>query len=113
MQTIKTSYFPAHYRWGDKLGWIALRAFAGAVLLFLLLPIFVIVPLSFSSGSFLSYPLPGWSLQWYQELIHSPEWARAARNSFIVAPLATLLATTLGTLAAVGLARPTLSAKAC
>ena len=62
MQTIKTSYFPAHYRWGDKLGWIALRAFAGAVLLFLLLPIFVIVPLSFSSGSFLSYPLPGWSL---------------------------------------------------
>lgn len=105
MQTIKTSYFPAHYRWGDKLGWIALRAFAGAVLLFLLLPIFVIVPLSFSSGSFLSYPLPGWSLQWYQELIHSPEWARAARNSFIVAPLATLLATTLGTLAAVGLAR--------
>ena len=105
MQTIKTSYFPAHYHWGDKLGWIALRAFAGAVLLFLLLPIFVIVPLSFSSGSFLAYPLPGWSLQWYQELVNSPEWARAARNSFIVAPLATLLATTLGTLAAVGLAR--------
>ena len=105
MQTIKTSYFPAHYRWGDKLGWLALRAYCGAVLLFLLLPIFVIVPLSFSSGSFLAYPLPGWSLQWYQELIHSPDWARAARNSFIVAPLATLLATTLGTLAAVGLAR--------
>ena len=110
---MKTAYFPAHYRLADKLGWLGLRAFCIGVLLFLLLPIIVIVPLSFSSGSFLSYPLPGWSLQWYQELIHSPEWARAARNSFIVAPLATLLATTLGTLAAVGLARPTLLAKAC
>lgn len=100
----KPSIFPAHYHWGDKLGWLSLRAFSVGVLLFLLLPIVVIVPLSFSSGSFLSYPLPGWSLQWYQELFASPEWARATRNSFIVAPLATLLATTLGTLAAMGLA---------
>lgn len=96
---MKTPYFPAHYRLGDKLGWLLLRAFSIGVLLFLLLPIFVIVPLSFSSGSFLAYPLPGWSLQWYRELLASPEWARAARNSFIVAPLATVLATTLGTLA--------------
>lgn len=102
---MKTSIFPAHYRLPDKLGWLGLRVFSIAVLLFLLLPIFVIVPLSFSSGSFLAYPLPGWSLQWYEELFSSPEWARAARNSFIVAPLATLLATTLGTLAAMGLAR--------
>jgi len=102
---MKTAYFPAHYRLSDKLGWLGLRAFCIGVLLFLLLPIFVIVPLSFSSGSFLSYPLPGWSLQWYEELFASAEWARAARNSFIVAPLATLLATTLGTLAAMGLAR--------
>ena len=102
---MKTAYFPAHYRLADKLGWLALRAFCVGVLLFLLLPIIVIVPLSFSSGSFLSYPLPGWSLQWYQELFASAEWARAARNSFIVAPLATLLATALGTLAAMGLAR--------
>lgn len=85
---MKTPYFPAHYRLGDKLGWLLLRAFSIGVLLFLLLPIFVIVPLSFSSGSFLAYPLPGWSLQWYRELLASPEWARAARNSFIVAPLA-------------------------
>ena len=56
---MKTAYFPAHYRLADKLGWLALRAFCVGVLLFLLLPIIVIVPLSFSSGSFLSYPLPG------------------------------------------------------
>lgn len=102
---MKNSVFPAHYRLADKLGWLGLRAFGVAVLLFLLLPVFVIMPLSFSSGSFLSYPLPGWSLQWYRELFSSPEWGRAVRNSFIVAPLATLLATTLGTLAAMGLAR--------
>ena len=66
MHTLKTSCFPAHYRVGDKLGWLALRAFCIAVLLFLLLPIFVIVPLSFSSGSFLAYPVPGGALQWYR-----------------------------------------------
>ena len=99
------AWFPSHYQWTDKLGWVALRVFSALVLLFLLLPIFVIVPLSFSSGSFLSYPLPGWSLQWYRELFASAEWARATRNSFIVAPIATLIATVLGTLAAMGLAR--------
>lgn len=97
--------FPAYFSLADKLGWYGLRVFCGIVLLFLLLPIFVIVPLSFSSSSFLSYPIPGWSLRWYQELFASDDWARATRNSFIVAPLATLIATTLGTLAAVGLAR--------
>ena len=97
--------FPAYATLLDKLGWCALRVVGVAVLVFLLLPILVIMPLSFSASSFLAYPMPGWSLQWYQNLFTSADWARAARNSFIVAPLATLLATVLGTLAAVGLAR--------
>ncbi len=102
---MKPSNFPAYYTLADKLGWYSLRVVSGAVLLFLLLPILVIIPLSFSDSSFLAYPIPGWSLRWYEELFSSSDWARAARNSFIVAPLATLLATTLGTMAAVGLAR--------
>jgi len=97
--------FPAYSTPLDKLGWWALRGTCAAVLLFLLLPILVIIPLSFSDSSFLVYPIPGWSLKWYQNLFTSAEWARAAKNSFIVAPAATLIATTLGTLAAVGLAR--------
>lgn len=97
--------FPAYYTFTDKLGWYSLRVFCGSVLFFLLLPILVIIPLSFSNSSFLSYPIPAWSLRWYHELFASDDWARAARNSFIVAPLATLIATFLGTLAAVGLAR--------
>lgn len=97
--------FPAYATLPDKIGWYALRVVGVLVLLFLLLPILVIMPLSFSASSFLSYPMPGWSLQWYDNLFSSDEWARATRNSFIVAPLATILATILGTMAAVGLAR--------
>jgi putative spermidine/putrescine transport system permease protein len=96
---------PAHYTALDIALWWALRAFGAALLAFLLLPILVIVPLSFSASSFLAYPMPGWSLQWYHNLFTSAEWARAAKNSFIVAPSATLIATALGTLTAVGLAR--------
>jgi putative spermidine/putrescine transport system permease protein len=97
--------FPAYSTPIDKLGWWSLRAGCIGVLLFLLLPILVIIPLSFSDSSFLVYPIPGWSLKWYRNLFDSVEWTRAAKNSFIVAPAATLIATALGTMAAVGLAR--------
>ena len=97
--------FPPYASFADKLGWWGLRVACAGVLLFLLLPILVIIPLSFSDSSFLVYPIPGWSLKWYDNLFTSPEWSRAAKNSFIVAPCATLIATVLGTLAAVGLAR--------
>ncbi|TMH13922.1 MAG: ABC transporter permease [Betaproteobacteria bacterium] len=97
--------FPAYATPLDKLGWWALRVGCVGVLVFLLLPILVIMPLSFSDSSFLVYPIPGWSLKWYENLFTSAEWSRAAKNSFIVAPSATVIATVLGTLAAVGLAR--------
>src|SRR3989344_3466896 len=95
--------FPLYATLADKLGWWAVRALCVAVLVFLLTPILVMVPLSFSESSFLAYPIHGWSLKWYRNLFESAEWARATRNSFIVAPAATLIATALGTLAAVGL----------
>jgi putative spermidine/putrescine transport system permease protein len=106
-----TPAFPAYATLADKVGWWALRALCVGVLVFLLLPILVIVPLSFSDSSFLVYPIPGWSLKWYHNLFGSAEWARAAKNSFIIAPAATLVATSLGTLAAVGLARTKLPFK--
>lgn len=102
---MKPSIFPVYFNWYDKLGWIALRVLCACILVFLLLPILVIIPLSFSNSTFLTYPIPGWSLRWYEELFTSPEWIRATKNSFIVAPMATVIATCLGTLAAVGLAR--------
>ena len=51
------------------------------MLAFLLLPILVIVPLSFADSSFLVYPIPGWSLRWYQNLFTSDDWiARRAQQ---------------------------------
>jgi putative spermidine/putrescine transport system permease protein len=102
---MKTSLplFPPYASLPERAWFFALRGFNALVLLFLMLPILVIIPLSFSDSSFLSYPIPGLSLRWYENLLQSEEWMRAARNSFIVAPLATLIATVLGTLAAVGL----------
>ena len=45
---------------------LGLRVFCGLVLLFLIAPILAIMPLSFSSGSLLTFPLPGLSLRWYE-----------------------------------------------
>ena len=81
------------------------RAWCAAVLAFLLLPIAAVIPLSFSSGSFLSYPLPGWSLRWYEEVLGGGKWLQALLNALRVGVAATVLAVLLGTLAALGLAR--------
>lgn len=103
--------FPAHASLAERVWYFVLRGICVLVLLYLLLPIAAIVPLSFSSSSFLAYPLPGVSLRWYRSLLEAPEWIRAARNSFIVAPAATLIATVLGTLAAAGLSRASFRGK--
>ncbi|UWS31594.1 ABC transporter permease [Erwinia pyrifoliae] len=79
--------------------------YAAAVLLFLIVPVLTIVPLSFNASSFLSYPLSGFSLRWYHTFFHSQQWLGALGNSLLIAPLATLLATALGVLAAMGLVR--------
>ncbi len=80
------------------------RAWCAAVLAFLLVPIAAIVPLSFSSGSFLSYPLPGWSTRWYIEVLGGDKWLPALGNSLFIGVLATAAALVLGTVAALGLA---------
>jgi putative spermidine/putrescine transport system permease protein len=87
----------------EKAWYFALRGIGYGVLAFLLLPIVAIVPLSFSENHFLGYPITGYSLKWYRSLLASPEWIMAARNSFVVAPAATLVATVLGVLCALGL----------
>jgi putative spermidine/putrescine transport system permease protein len=93
---------PAYETAGQRLARWALWTFAGAVLVFLIAPIGVIVPLSFSAGSFLHFPLPGLSLRWYEDFFTSELWLPALKNSLIVGTGATLIATVLGTLAAVG-----------
>ena len=80
-----------------------LNAFTALVLVFLVTPMFVIVPLSFTSGAILVYPLPGWSSRWYADFFGNPLWTQAIRNSLVIGTATTLLATVLGTAAALGL----------
>ncbi len=88
------------------------RVLCGLILLFLILPVLVIIPLSFNGSAFLSYPLDGFSLRWYEDFLSSDTWRRALMNSMIVSPASTVLAMALGTLAAIGLTRVSFPGKA-
>jgi putative spermidine/putrescine transport system permease protein len=96
---------PPHASLAQRLWHYALWALCVLVLGYLILPILIIVPLSLSSATFLTFPLPGLSLRWYEELFTSAPWQLSLRNSLIVACAVTVLASTLGTLAALGLTR--------
>ncbi len=81
-------------------GRIAFGIFCGLVLLFLILPVLIIVPMSFSSARFLSFPPPSLSLRWYQEFLGNAGWMQATRVTLTVAGLTVLIATPLGVAAA-------------
>jgi putative spermidine/putrescine transport system permease protein len=70
---------------------------------FLVAPLLVILPLAFTSSSILTYPIPGCSLRWFDELITADAWRRSIVNTLIVGSGTTAFATILGTLAALGL----------
>src|SRR5262249_5014123 len=81
------------------------RGLCSLVFMFLAAPVLVVIPLSFNVEPYFSYPMPGFSLRWYQEVLGSEDWRRAAWNSVLIAGLATALSMCLGTLAALGLSR--------
>ncbi len=96
---------PSYATRAERLVYAFFIAFCVGVFLFLVLPILVIIPLSFSSEPWFTYPLPGLSLKWYQDFFFNERWTVAIENSVIVAVFSTLLSTFLGTLAALGLSR--------
>ncbi len=73
------------------------------VVIFMVLPILAILPLSFNGSQFLAYPMRGTSTQWYAELVTMPRWSHAIWNSLVIGVAASAFATFLGTLAALGL----------
>ena len=90
----------------------AFLVLCAAVLFFLVAPILAIVPLSFNSEPWFTYPLAGLSLRWYREFFTSQQWQSAVVNSAVIGVSATLLATALGTLGALGLSRAQLPFRA-
>lgn len=84
---------------------IALLALGVATVAFLVGPMLVVVPMSFTAAPILSWPPQGFSLQWYAHMLEDPQWSRGFVNSLQAATLTALLSTVLGTLAALGLVR--------
>jgi ABC-type spermidine/putrescine transport system permease subunit II len=86
-------------------GRLGLNLFCGLVFLFLMLPLFIVFPISFSSASYLQFPPPGYSLRWYEAYVNDPVWLAATLRSLKIAACTTVLATILGTLLAFSLVR--------
>jgi putative spermidine/putrescine transport system permease protein len=86
-------------------GRLVLRVVAGLILFYLVVPIVIVIPLSFSSATYLTFPPPGVSLQWYDKFFGRADWLHAAWLSIWVGLSVTALATALGTPAAIGLVR--------
>jgi putative spermidine/putrescine transport system permease protein len=88
-------------------GWvsIAFRTVAAAGLVYLMLPVLMVFPLSVEPGHILRFPPQGISLHWYREYFADEAWLASTALSFKVAFGAAFIATIIGTLAAVGLAR--------
>jgi putative spermidine/putrescine transport system permease protein len=122
----------------ERAWYYSYRVICGLIFFFLIAPIVVIIPLSFNAQPYftftremLSLDPDGYSLRWYETLLtfgmQSPNaprdaawwadvwrnaaWVNAAKNSLIIGFFSTLLATVLGTLAALGLSRPEMPAR--
>lgn len=87
----------------ERIWYYTIRGFCVLVLVCLVLPILAIIPISFTSDTMLSYPMPSLSFRWYLEFFNSVMWTLSMKNSFIIAFATTFVATALGTVAALGL----------
>ena len=96
----------------QRIWYYAFRVICGLIFFFLIFPILVIIPLSFNVRDFfvftpemLALDPAGYSLRHYRNFWNDSDWQLAMRNSLTIAPLATLLSVSFGTLAAIGLSQ--------
>lgn len=117
----------------ERLWRYTFRVICALVLFFLIAPIVLVIPLSFNAEPYFSFTEKmlsldptGFSLRWYDTLLtygmkapdaprdmawwldswRNAQWVQAAKNSVIIGVFSTLVATVLGTVAALGLSRP-------
>jgi putative spermidine/putrescine transport system permease protein len=103
---------------GQVLWHYGFRVICGLIFMFLITPILVVMPLSFNAQDFftftpemLQFDPAGYSLKHYQDFFNNAEWQRSFWNSLIIAPIATVISVSLGTLAAIGLSQSHVPAK--
>jgi putative spermidine/putrescine transport system permease protein len=121
---------PPYATTGQVLWFYSFRGICAAIFVFLITPILILIPLSFNQEPYFSFT-PGmlaldgdsYSMRWYWDILkngminpegivgwwndmwNNAQWIRAVRNSFWIGVWATLLSTSIGTLAAIGLSR--------
>jgi putative spermidine/putrescine transport system permease protein len=96
----------------QRVWYYGFRVFCGLIFFFLMFPIMVIVPLAFNAQDFFTFTPQmlaldpaGYSLKHFRDFFTNPDWQHAMRNSLAIAPMATLVSVSLGTLAAIGLSQ--------
>jgi len=99
-------------------GRVIYRVICTLIFIFLMAPIIVIIPLSFNAEPYFTFTEgmlrldpDAWSLRWYREIMTNDVWAKSLVNSVVIGVSATVLATMLGTLAALGLANSAIPAR--
>ena len=105
--------FPSYAGPLEKTWYYVFRIICGLVLFFLIAPIVILIPLSFNAEPYFTFTKKmltldpdAFSIRWYQDIINNPQWIHSIKNSVIIGFFATILATSFGTLAALGLSRP-------
>jgi len=124
------SELPPYATTGQTVWYYGFRVICGLIFIFLITPILVILPLSFNqqpyfsfTNDMLTFKADAYSLRWYWDILkngmaapnategwwadmwQNAQWVRAVKNSFFIGIFATLVSTSLGTLAAIGLSR--------
>ncbi len=97
---------------GQVLWHYGFRIICGCIFFFLVSPLVPVMWLSFNAQDFftftpemLRFDPEGYSLKHYQDFFTNNEWQRSFKNSLIIAPIATIISVSLGTLAAIGLSQ--------
>jgi ABC-type spermidine/putrescine transport system permease subunit II len=92
-------------RYRPTLSEVLLWVVAIAVLFFLICPLAVVIPESFSASDTLQFPPHALSMRWYVDFFTDPSWLAALQLSISLALSVAVLATVMGLLAAIGLVR--------
>ena len=117
----------------ERIWYWTYRVICALIFLFLIAPVLIVIPLSFNAEPFftftermLAFDPEGYSLRWYDTLLtfghlnadaprdaawwrqawEQSTWIQVTKNSLIIGVFSTIVATVLGTLAALGLSRP-------
>ncbi len=103
---------PPYATTGQVLWHNSFKFICGLIFFFLIAPIIIIIPLSFNAQDFFTFTPEmlaldpaGFSLKHYQDFFTNDDWLRPMKNSLIIAPFATIISVSLGTLAAIGLSQ--------